>query len=121
MTDLDESSDSETTPSLLPPFLPIPKYEYVEFSNRAIPVIGQPLETFPYLYGWENTESTILFVDEQTSDQMVYTPDSDEDEEKVREEEAWKRLNMVSRRTLEGLKRGRKCLLVVPFGISGGD
>ncbi|GAA5880304.1 hypothetical protein JCM16303_003889 [Sporobolomyces ruberrimus] len=106
MTDLDESSDSETTPSLLPPFLPIPKYEYVEFSNRAIPVIGQPLETFPYLYGWENTESTILFVDEQTSDQMVYTPDSDEDEEKVREEEAWKRLNMVSRRTLEGLKRG---------------
>ncbi|GAA5894013.1 uncharacterized protein JCM6883_003695 [Sporobolomyces salmoneus] len=90
----------------LPPFLPIPKYEFVQYSTRAVPVSGQPLEVFPQLDGWEDAESTNRFVDEKVAECMTYSPNSDEDEEKVKEEEAWNKVNLVSRKTLEGLDPG---------------
>ncbi|GAA5984385.1 hypothetical protein JCM5350_003342 [Sporobolomyces pararoseus] len=100
-------SDSNPATATLPPFLPIPKYEFVEFANRAISVTGRSFEVFPQLNGWEDAQSTNGYVDEQSVETMAYEAESSDDEEKIRQEEAWNKANLVSRSKLEGLNPGR--------------
>lgn len=73
--------------------------------------MGRPFEVFPQLAGWEsNVERYNRFVDEQNTERMTYVPGSDEDEEKVKEEEAWNKTNLVCRTTLEAIDPGRELL-----------
>ncbi|GAA5962324.1 hypothetical protein JCM3765_002940 [Sporobolomyces pararoseus] len=102
-----KTSDPNPEMAALPPFLPIPKYEFVEYASRAIPVTGRSFEVFPQLEGWEDTGSTFGYVDEQSMESMTYEASSSDDEEKIREEEAWNKANLVCRSKLEGLDPGR--------------
>jgi hypothetical protein len=72
-------------------FAPIPRYDYIDYETRAVPVDGPPLESFPCLESWENKLKTKAFTAEAFRDMFTYEgKDRDRlSEAELRFEEEW--------------------------------
>jgi len=117
-----DSSDSDSSDSDQPLWAPVPRYEYVEYTTQAIPYEGQPFEVAPLLRDWEDSEVNNRKLEDASAVAMTYQANSDDDEEKIREEQEWRDKNMISRRALDGLDPGREfsLLLLFDFELSFG-
>ncbi|GAA5920522.1 hypothetical protein JCM1841_003464 [Sporobolomyces salmonicolor] len=93
-------------PASFPSFEPLPRFQQIAYTTRAVPYDGSPLESYPLLSTWENSASTNAYVEAKMGDIMNYEPESDDDEATRQREEEWRKENMVSRRALEGLDNG---------------
>ncbi|GAA5972445.1 hypothetical protein JCM21900_005434 [Sporobolomyces salmonicolor] len=93
-------------PASFPSFEPLPRFQQIAYTTRAVPYDGSPLESYPLLSTWEDSASTNAYVEAKVGDIMNYEPESDDDEATRQREEEWRKENMVSRRALEGLDNG---------------
>jgi len=112
-SDSSSGSDSDSD-SDRPLWAPVPRYEYVEYTTQAIPYEGQPFEVAPLLRDWEDAEVNNRKLEDASAVAMTYQANSDDDEEKIREEQEWRDKNMISKRALEGLDPGRESSAIVP-------
>ncbi|BGP32549.1 hypothetical protein JCM10296v2_004330 [Rhodotorula toruloides] len=88
-------ADPSPTEPLSPSFAPIARYFYTSFATHGVPLVGNLLETFPFLPTWEDAKTTNGDVVEKV--QNVLDPPS-EVEEELREGEKDKEKQMKARR-----------------------
>ncbi|KAJ8294353.1 Histone-lysine N-methyltransferase EZ1 [Rhodotorula toruloides] len=62
-----------------PSFAPVPRYFYTAFATHGVPLVGNLLETFPFLPSWEDSKTTNADVVEKV--QNVLNPPSEVEEE----------------------------------------
>ncbi|BGP25087.1 hypothetical protein JCM10295v2_004007 [Rhodotorula toruloides] len=70
---------------MAPSFAPIPRYSYTAFATHGVPLVGNLLETFPFLPTWEDAESTNEQVVAKVQDVLDPPSDIEEEEEEAEE------------------------------------